>query len=203
MSNDVLDRFFIKVNKTSYCWIWTAGISKSGYGVFDLYGKSKSAHRVSWEIHNGISPGKLHVLHNCDNRVCVNPTHLFLGTPKDNMQDKVKKHRQAKGLKNGKGKLSNKQIQEIRSLVKLKKPYSEIAVAYQITKAYVSMIALNKTRATKNSNVVRVKRQKTSKIIADEIRQQHGLGVSNKELADKYSVCRTTISKIVNNHILI
>lgn len=72
------------------------GVNVWGYGLMSLGTKSQgtgSAHRVAYKLYKG-EPGKLHVLHSCDNRLCVNPDHLFLGTCKDNMQDKVAKGRQ-------------------------------------------------------------------------------------------------------------
>ena len=78
------------------CWLWSAAGGGQHYGLFHFRGKTIGAHRASWIFHKGEIPNGLYVLHKCDTRPCVNPDHLFLGTPKDNMQDCVKKGRHPK-----------------------------------------------------------------------------------------------------------
>lgn len=87
-------QFWSKVNRTEGCWLW-AGSKRSemGYGSFVVRGRSFAAHRVSWELTHGPIPPGLKVLHKCDVPACVNPDHLFLGTDKDNHQDKAAKGR--------------------------------------------------------------------------------------------------------------
>jgi hypothetical protein len=98
---NIVDRFFDKVRKSEQCWIWTGskGSGKDNYGFFYLHGNRKTgqknvrAHRYSYELHNGKIPDGLLVLHKCDTPSCVNPDHLFLGTNKDNSDDKIRKGR--------------------------------------------------------------------------------------------------------------
>lgn len=92
----ILARFWSKVDKVSSgtgCWLWTAATKEGRYGAFRIPGKCERSHRVSWEISNGPIPEKMHVLHHCDVTLCVNPSHLFIGTHQDNMIDKTAKKR--------------------------------------------------------------------------------------------------------------
>lgn len=104
-------RFWNKVTKTESCWIWNAA-TRNGYGAFKARYVVWSAHRLSWEIHNGKIPDDREICHTCDNRLCVNPKHMFLGTRKDNMQDAVNKGR----ISRHRAKVSDEAIRQIRYL---------------------------------------------------------------------------------------
>lgn len=98
------DRWAAKVDfrGPNDCWEWQASISSGGYGHIgdDYCGRLLTAHRVAWQIYHGNIPEKMYVLHSCDNTLCVNPAHLFLGTQTDNMHDMVQKGRHRRGRVN-------------------------------------------------------------------------------------------------------
>ena len=87
------DRFWSRVDKKGPddCWEWTGYIGDWGYGTMQ-YGYNSSAHRISYEIAYGPIPKGKKCLHKCDNRKCVNPNHLYLGTQSDNMYDRAKRN---------------------------------------------------------------------------------------------------------------
>lgn len=91
---DVKSRFMEKVSKTKGgCWVYKAHKTKYGYGQFWNNGSAKQAHRASWEISRGAIPKGKVLLHKCDNRKCVNPAHMKLGSISDNNNDMAKKGR--------------------------------------------------------------------------------------------------------------
>lgn len=103
--NTVTSRFWEKVDKNgptmphmqTQCWLWTASKKSNGYGQLILRDRSVIlAHRLAYMMEYGDIPDGLHVCHECDNPACVRHDHFFLGTPKDNMQDSVKKGRKTK-----------------------------------------------------------------------------------------------------------
>ena len=105
------DRFMKKVNESNGCWKWNAQIFPTGYGAFHLNGKSILAHRASYLIFNGEIPNGIFVCHKCDNKSCVNPHHLFLGSAKENAIDRSLKGRHGQNTV-----ISNSQIEEIKNL---------------------------------------------------------------------------------------
>lgn len=82
----------VKFGKSDECWEWL-GWRLDGYGRMRWRGRVQGAHRVSWFLMYGEIPDGMLVLHHCDNRGCVNPDHLFLGTNQDNIDDRERKGR--------------------------------------------------------------------------------------------------------------
>lgn len=98
--------FWAHVDRTGDCWLWTGKtLKRNGYGYLwhPEEGRTIHAHRVSWLVHHGAIPDRLHVLHRCDVPVCLNPAHLFLGTQLDNMRDMAAKGRRSPDAHTRKG----------------------------------------------------------------------------------------------------
>ena len=90
-SRPLAERFWEKVDvgSPSECWEWTAAKDKCGYGVIKVARKMKKAHRVSYELNNGLITQGLDALHSCHNPGCVNPSHIRIGTNAENVKDKM------------------------------------------------------------------------------------------------------------------
>jgi len=110
------DRFLqrISIDTKTGCWNWTGGRNATGYGCVYVGNRPRFAHRVSFELSYGEIPKGMCVCHRCDNRRCVNPSHLFLGTKGDNTRDMIAKGRQARGSTHGFSKLTDSGVAALR-----------------------------------------------------------------------------------------
>ncbi|TPJ86985.1 MULTISPECIES: HNH endonuclease signature motif containing protein [unclassified Mesorhizobium] len=140
----LLERFFVSftVDEETGCWNWTGEVKPNGYGVISKKVKGKRhrfyAHRFSAEHVAGKDvPADMDACHECDNRRCVNPDHLFVGTRKKNMEDCVAKGRQAKGDMLPQTVLTEEQVQSIRAD---DRDYETIADAFGVGCSSVSNI---------------------------------------------------------------
>lgn len=111
------DRFWPKVQKSDHCWEWTGYRMPNGYGqILGMHRKRIPAHRAAWIVTHGVEPPRnIDVCHSCDNRSCVRPDHLFLGSRLDNVRDAMRKGRHAKGERSGPAKLTAGAVLEIRA----------------------------------------------------------------------------------------
>ena len=145
-------KFWELVNKGMHdvCWEWTGNRStRGGYGNVKWRGKILFAHRVAYSLSFGINlPTErqhkyaINVLHKCDNPPCCNPSHLFLGTPKDNAVDRLTKQRQhsTAGSKNPAAKLTERDVEEIRDMVRQGLRLKTAAVVFSVSKDTVERV---------------------------------------------------------------
>jgi hypothetical protein len=149
------DRFWLKVRKTDSCWLWE-GTRSRGYGQFRMDRRGVLAHRLAWVFTNGSIPNGMFVCHHCDVKLCVNPSHLFIGTHADNMRDRNEKGRQAKGIKvynkfppkgerNPRAILTWQQVNEIRRRRELGETGRNLAREFNVSDKNISRIVLGQT----------------------------------------------------------
>jgi hypothetical protein len=128
------NRFWAKVAIGDGCWEWE-GARERGYGLFWADGRLVRAHRWAWEERNGLVPAGMLVLHRCDNRPCVNPEHLFLGTNADNNRDM-----QEKGRHPGR-KLTPADVEAVYGLLAAGQRRAAIAARFGVHPSAISRIA--------------------------------------------------------------
>lgn len=146
IKEEELKRFWSRVRKTDNCWYWL-GSTSMGYGQIRAYGSYWKSHRFSYLIHKGEIPKGLCVMHICDNKLCVNPEHLKVGTHKENSQDMVDKGRSAhnSGEKHGMSRLTQVQVDKIRELYKTNKYLQkELGKMFGVNQRHISRIINNK-----------------------------------------------------------
>jgi DNA-binding MarR family transcriptional regulator len=216
------ERFFQKVNKIpDGCWEWQATRSRGrdgGYGVFYGYDprhekkRNMAAHRWSYLHHRGSIPSGLIVMHLCDNRACVNPAHLKVGTFKDNAQDMVSKDRW--GGPSGEGHFNTQltflQVLEIRRRYANGEGHQyQLAEEYGVSQSTVSRIVRGEVWAEASGPVGpgrphRGGRHHHAKLSTDqvrEIREKYATGgITQRDLAERYGVSTKHISEILRGN---
>lgn len=138
---DAKKRFLSKIQKTDNCWLWLEG-KVLGYGHIRLYGKTYKAHRISYMLFNGPIPWDKLVRHTCDNKACVNPEHLILGSTADNAEDALK--RQCLGGQ----KLTKETVREIKWQLKYQPQHGLAASLARQHKVHPTTIERIKNRRT-------------------------------------------------------
>jgi Mor family transcriptional regulator len=200
-----------KMDDPESCWLWIGAKTGAGYGALGLNYKFILAHRYSYELHFGAIPTGLRVCHHCDTPACVNPSHLFIGTARDNTQDMMSKGRKplgkatapknpASGERHGCAVLTWKQVEKIRKLYA--EGHSATKLAKQFRTSITNLCDIVHFKLWRNEDSPPPIRPGTKKLTqeqADQIRAGHEAGVSGKDLSKQYGVCPATISMIINN----
>ena len=147
---DRLAKFFNLIDDSGNCWNWTGGANSWGYGYcYPLRSrKSMRCNRLFYILANNVDPGSLCVCHECDNKRCVKPSHLFLGTVAENNDDRARKNRSKDqwGEKNAYCKLSDADVLRVFELRKLGMTQECIAAQLGVSRAHVGCILQRKTR---------------------------------------------------------
>lgn len=123
----------IKVDEQSQCWNWIGAKGGNGkYGMFSYMGKFHLAHRVSWMLFKGKIQEGLYICHICDNSLCVNPDHIYVGTAKDNGEDRANRGR-AGGIK-------DEMLIELIGDCNSGSTVKQISNAYDMSSSYVGLL---------------------------------------------------------------
>jgi len=140
------DRFWSKVDRTGDCWLWTAGTTRRGYGVFHpRHGETIGAHRwsLSQSLGRDLASSEF-ACHTCDNPACVRPAHLFAGSHDDNMADMRSKGRSSRGSRRPGARLTAASVLSIREAAAAGVPSRELAAAHGVVESNVCMIIRGK-----------------------------------------------------------
>jgi len=143
----IKNKFISKMIKqdNNSCILWNGKPNVFGYGTICILNKRCVAHRISYMIFKGEIPKDLVICHKCDNRKCVNPDHLFVGTKYQNSQDMVNKKRQAYGNRHGNHKLNDNDVKKIKSLLQNNVDKNEIAKIFKVKRPAIHSISTGRT----------------------------------------------------------
>lgn len=148
MPKRIYDNFWDAVEKGAGCWVWRGGLYSTGYGRY----REELAHRYAWREIHGKIPDGYYICHKCDNRLCVRPDHLFLGTPQDNRLDAKQKGRDKappilRGSHAKNSKLNEHQVREIRQLRQSGMKQKDLAQRFGVSETTIRAIVYRRTWA--------------------------------------------------------
>lgn len=141
-------RFSQKVNINDGCWLWKGSLNSKGYGNFSFNKKKYNAHRAAYILFVDDVPSHIDICHSCDNRQCVNPSHLFAGTRQDNIRDAINKKRFSWNLKPPL--LSSKAKEEIIKELKEGIFHKEISKKHNVSRQAITRINILRKKDVTN-----------------------------------------------------
>lgn len=204
------------------CWEWQGPLNNKGYGMMYVreFARRSTSHRASYEFHFGPIPDGLWVLHKCDNPKCLRPSHLFLGTPKDNFHDMLQKGRlnrttQPRGEDNCNATMTSERVIGLRKDYVAGLPLSDLIQNYGVTERSINdytggrswkhLLGVDGSPTLEQLKVECARRRRNcarlNKETADEIRKRLSAGELGRDLAVEYGVHKATISDIRQNKI--
>jgi len=139
----------VDLGSPSACWLWIGSLKDCGHGAWNFlsYKKgTKIASRETYRLFKG-EPGALYVCHACGNASCCNPNHLYLGTAKENQNDRVKHNTSNRGSRCGTAKLNEDQVIKIKKLIKNKIKLVDIAAVFNVSESTIKAIKQNRNWA--------------------------------------------------------
>ena len=183
------------------CWEWKRFLSRKGYGRFYDGVCMVQAHRYSYELFKGVTPGKLHILHKCDNKKCCNPNHLFLGTNRDNVDDAI-----SKGIHHS-ARFTWEKAEAIRTRYAAGERARTLAKELGVSTSSINRVVNGETWNTPGyESLARMHKGENHSLArltwdkVHEIRKRYTAGgVSQKGLATEYGVGIARINHIVRN----
>lgn len=209
MARDIVEWLLgnIKVNENG-CFEWQGWVDECGYGRLRIDGRTFKAHRVSFAVFRGREPGDLCVCHHCDNRKCINPSHLFTGTKKDNSQDAVNKDRIRRGQNSPKSKLTEGAVSAVVERFNAGESMKSLAQSYGVDCSTLWRAVRGETwcRVDKQNVIAanprspRGEKHSRAKLTEDGVRSIRSMaasGVTHKSLAEQFGVTQFTIKAVV------